>query len=247
MTSSILFDVVDPGGNPTALVRTAVPASKRVALAQKILASDMQLEQVGFLMPVTSGKAHICLAMAGGELCGNALRSVGAIYAKETGKTKVFISTSATAHVFEVRVDGGTATLVFPRADIHLEKAICHLDGISHMLMPKSRERVDVHAVLSDAKLLGKKASGVMQYELVSPAIYAISPTVYVRSMGTLIDETACASGTLALAEHLFAVSKLRKLSVRQPSGAIFTTEIKGANILLSGPIQKISSHAIDF
>jgi len=61
---------------------------------------------------------------------------------------------------------------------------------------------------------------------------------VWVRDIGTLYDETACASGTAALAYRCWYLQGVRKLKIRQPSGAIFKTEVKGNILKIEAPIR---------
>ena len=69
--------LANPGGNITLLVLDATPIEARADLAKRLMAlPDLAIEQVGYVTtPVCCGDTR--LEMMGGELCGNASRSLG--------------------------------------------------------------------------------------------------------------------------------------------------------------------------
>ena len=77
------YSILDPTGNITALVRTAVDAADRPSIAGRIMACCPEVEQVGFVKikgPGTGEDQPLPeLVMAGGEFCGNASMSAAAI------------------------------------------------------------------------------------------------------------------------------------------------------------------------
>ena len=73
--------VLNPAGNITLIVTTAVDKAAYADIAGKLLnMPELRGEQVGFLTQPKHGGA-IRLEMMGGEFCGNALRSTGYYYA----------------------------------------------------------------------------------------------------------------------------------------------------------------------
>ena len=89
----IKYSILDPTGNITALVETETEIAMQPAVAAEIMRLHPEVEQVGFVRFVTSGKADVksgsssagqqlCdgeLRMAGGEFCGNATMSAAAL------------------------------------------------------------------------------------------------------------------------------------------------------------------------
>ena len=76
--NDIEYEYIDPTGNITALVRTAVDVSKQPEIAGMIMDRDASIEQVGYVGSTTN--ADIRLRMAAGEFCGNATMSVAALF-----------------------------------------------------------------------------------------------------------------------------------------------------------------------
>ena len=70
------FVLVNPGGNVTALVLSKVGTDLFFPISKNILKEFSECEQVGFIKPAKGANAVCGLQMAGGEFCGNALRSL---------------------------------------------------------------------------------------------------------------------------------------------------------------------------
>ena len=76
----ISYQIFNPGGNKTALVKGSdYTASQKQRINQMIMAKNPEVEQVGFLNQRTNR-----LEMAGGEFCMNATRC--AVFAYANGK-----------------------------------------------------------------------------------------------------------------------------------------------------------------
>ena len=69
----IRYSILDPSGNITALVESAVGADARAAVAAELMRRHPEVEQVGFVRRTEPGDpVRAELNMAGGEFCGNA-------------------------------------------------------------------------------------------------------------------------------------------------------------------------------
>lgn len=97
------YSILDPTGNITALVESAVPVSDQPTRAATLMRQHPEVEQVGFVsFDVTDGavpsEAFVpegaaplaaaqlpALRMAGGEFCGNATMCAAALYALRAG------------------------------------------------------------------------------------------------------------------------------------------------------------------
>ncbi len=79
--SHIQYSIMDPTGNITALVESAVPESLQPGLACVIMKLHPEVEQVGFvsLSPRENKSTAAALRMAGGEFCGNATMCAAAL------------------------------------------------------------------------------------------------------------------------------------------------------------------------
>src|SRR5579859_6163185 len=67
--------IIRPGGNDTALIEGIVSVEKRKNINAQIMAKFPNVEQVGFYDYDKTANIAI-LEMAGGEFCGNAVRSL---------------------------------------------------------------------------------------------------------------------------------------------------------------------------
>ena len=81
--NDIEYELIDPTGNITALVRTAVDVPRQPSVASLIMSADNTCEQVGFIS--NTDDADITLRMAAGEFCGNATLSAAALYCHDNG------------------------------------------------------------------------------------------------------------------------------------------------------------------
>ncbi len=135
--------------------------------------------------------------------------------------------------------------------DQEIAATLVHQHGISHLLVPEidvvaghNREQRMEHAdrILTEQHLRGLEAAGVIFYKAEGDR-YTIDPYVFVRDSNTLIPETACGSGTTALAQKLaLEFGHNVETCVGQPSGLDIGiaiqyngTEFCGARI--NGPV----------
>lgn len=234
---------LSPTGNITVLVKTPVPRSLHGIVAARLLRADcVGGEQVGYVegasRPGTDGR----LQMMGGEFCGNATMSLGALVARGAG-----LADGAAADLsFEVsgspgpvpcrirRLGGawvGTVSMPLPErvGEIVLDAdggplaaPIVQMPGISHLILPAG-------AGLGEAQLrrrlpqwnrqIGADALGALLWD---GAKQAIDPLVYVPSAGTLVREHGCGSGTAAVGCWLATQrGEPVQAEISQPGGVI--------------------------
>lgn len=111
-----------------------------------------------------------------------------------------------------------------------MQASVVHLDGISHVVVSaedyrkiggKVGELSEAKRILDDLGLSSLEAAGVL-FVTGESDILSINPIVYVRETNTLIPETACGSGTIALVQKV-ALDRGSgiTLSIKQPSGRV--------------------------
>jgi len=279
-----------PGGNSTYIC--FAPGCKREQYAEldaAIRTRFPHFEQGGFIEPPVSDKAVLRLQMAGGEFCGNAARSFGALIADAAMSQKVLspqirqelvASTGEGAVSFPIEISGTEELLTVhchrqnggywvetevpvpgrlaPRQHQIVDEAdgltftVLHvaLPGIDHLLINERDfafpgNTGNIERLLRTAeRLLALSASpaiGLIWYSHQPDNGAVINPVVYVRSTNSLVNETACGSGSIAL--HL-AVSTESSLDVMQPSGSTLKTTIQRSKdgsidqVLLSGEVR---------
>lgn len=103
---TISYAILNPGGNVTALIKTAVSKKDRISVANILLGTPqfkrLCVEQVGYIKEEDSQIASN-LEMANGELCVNATRCLGALTSKLTGKNIFNIKTSGLVGTAQIR------------------------------------------------------------------------------------------------------------------------------------------------
>ena len=235
----IKFYKINPGGNITAIVRGNFIKKIKLKIAKSILENDPTIEQVSFWTNAKNKNFDARLEMAGGEFCGNALRALGSILFLKNKKRFFYLESPIFRMPIKISCSKNKSSISLPLSFFDCKDNICSMPGIIYILQNKKVEKSNAKLTLIKNKLLGKKASGVIGYEIAKNSLQ-IYPNVWVRDTKTMYAETACGSGTLALAYMLYKKIGIRKLNIIQPSGFVFKTSIINKEIQLSGPIISI-------
>ena len=235
------YQKYSPTGNITILVTTPVPRAMQPGVAARLL-EDVGGEQVGFIEPVADPRCVARLQMMGGEFCGNASMSLGAMLAREaelsSGKAidlLLEVSGSADPVACHILREGeaftGTVQMPLPTGtgEIALDTdagaltvPLVRLPGIAHLILPAD-------AGLDEAQLrrrlplwndaVGADAIGALRFD--ADALF-MDPLVWVPSAATLVREHGCGSGTAAVGCALaLAAGRDVEAGIRQPGGTI--------------------------
>lgn len=261
MRKAFNYYIYSPCGNDTALVEGVdyTDNVKRL-INDKIMNIHSNIEQVGFIATDKEPK----LIMAGGEFCGNAARSAAYSYLRGR-EGKVNIKVCNDSRVIEVGIDSNKN--VWSQMPLYAGKDIVtsidngiykvKMDGITHIIVDVqetkkmlsennySREFIKEIAlnIVTNYNIEGSSAIGVMFLEEKNEEL-KIHPVVWVRTIDTLFYETACGSGTTAVAIlETINRSSSQQLEIIQPSGQIITANTifnKGilTNAFISGKIK---------
>lgn len=241
------YVIANPTGNITALVLTPVPPPAQPRIAAKLMAREPTVEQTGFLSLTARG---VELRMAGGEFCGNATLSAGAVYANALGlrageKLELPIRVSGVPESvkteLEVLPDGSYSGAVdMPRP---LSMGLRHYDidgetyflphvvfpGITHIIAPGNMGRQTAEYAAREWCARHKApALGLMLFDEKS---LRVEPLVYVPGSDTLFWESSCASGTAAVGVWLSAQDgRACSLTFSEPGGclSVETTYVMG-------------------
>lgn len=206
------YFIADPAGNITAFVYGNFEPEDRARLAQHLMEDlDRSIEQVGFISPY--GDSYR-MDMMGGEFCGNASRSFGLYLGKKMdlkGRQSLMVHVSGASDPVEVIVDVDES-----RAEIGLGPAkaietisigdqtypVIILEGIIHTILGGVKEDPDlVGMVLKEVQAkYQEEAYGVLFFDEEKSFMV---PYVYVGPTASLIRESSCGSGTLAMGYYL--------------------------------------------
>lgn len=168
--------------------------------------------------------------MFGGEFCGNAARSLIKLVASP-GQSGV-IESSGTSQLLPFETTPAEITVSMPIADNPRqvdEGILVPLEGITHLVMTDPIPAQSPRALIQT--LLGKNAYNLRDLPAVGVTYFGTTNQqatfcVWVRDVATMFDETACGSGTSAIAiATAWQKQQSADLTVRQPSGDSITAQ----------------------
>lgn len=239
----IHYEKYSPTGNITVLVTTPVPRGLQPRVAARLLAPDcVGGEQAGFVEPPSLPRAAARLQMMGGEFCGNATMSLGAMLTRSPGladgeSRELLIEVSGLDGPAPCRIrragDAWTGTVRMPLPDRireitlttdagPLPARLVEMPGIAHLILPADAApgEAELRRRLPEwNRAIGAHALGALTWRADE---HAIDPLVYVPSAGTLVREHGCGSGTAAVGSALaLAAGRSLEAPIRQPGGTI--------------------------
>ncbi len=236
------YKIYYPGGNKTALVLGLVEENTiRKEINDDILTRHPDVEQVGFIS--TTGSPQ--LLMAGGEFCGNASRCAAYEYLHgEEGVLSLKVYDGS--WTIRVGIENNRTWAEIPRFSKLVDNVTLlaqgvykvRLPGITHLVCvglkkaPQQEAQKIMDCYQEQAECLG----------VIFTDFIRIQPIVSVKSLQTLYYETACGSGSVAVAlvkAHQSSVFK--NLPLLQPSGEQLIVELDGERPVISGRLSELS------
>lgn len=224
------------------------------------------IQQVAFID--TSDPKNPTLMMAGGELCGNALRSFMYYLCLLSGGRVREATIRVLMQDKEIYVKTGVNGFQNAWAELPIRQEKLEpfgrdladiervdLDGITHLVvMLSEKSEFDSAGFEQTAFTLLQErnldttvpAAGVMFLKQEGTQLELL-PAVWVRDMQTWVPESACATGTTAAGVALARASgKSVDQEIIQPSGQSIRTQITVENSIIkraviSGPVQRIT------
>ncbi|MDU7338033.1 MAG: hypothetical protein E7L17_07960 [Clostridium sp.] len=223
--------VADPAGNITIFVMSKVPSKQYAAIAAKLLSMEkFHAEQVAFqVSPRMGGQGRI--QMMGGEFCGNATRSYGYLLSMllPGNPETVTVEISGAQHPLTVQVDQEESRC---ETEMPLPVSICSVsyldqeypvvcfDGIVHTIVPgEKKEEEFVRGLLKEVRA----AADASAYGIMFLNGEKMVPVVYVCETDSLIWESSCGSGSMAVGVFLALQmgEGTRRFTLQQPGGVI--------------------------
>ena len=246
------YKILNPGGNKTALVlKNTYTKEEKKNINDRILNENTDIEQVGFL-----DKKNKILEMAGGEFCVNATRC--AIWEILDGKED---DVELTVSGYKRKISGGIQKdkRVYVDMEINnnvkniIEKKkefnIVKLDGIVLLVIEEEKSKKYIEKLKNNEELAKNELKQLMiETEIDEKAIgiillqkennmTKINPIIWVKSIDTVYYETACGSGSLAIAIYKNYIEGIKEIEVLQPSGGIINIKINIDNDFLKNAI----------
>ncbi|MFR6453966.1 hypothetical protein [Peptoniphilus lacrimalis] len=213
MKKSFNYFKANPAGNITGFVVWPVYPGYRKAYADCIRSQiDSDVEQVGFISPAYEG-APLRLDMMGGEFCANASRAYGlysASFYDVEGPVDIEVYVSGKKGTTDVIADvtNSTAYVAMDNpiniSDIEIDGKtykIFEFSGISHLVIEEKEDEKFVEKALKALKeKIQTDAYGVIFFNKEEKSYV---PYVNVIKSQTLVRESSCGSGVIALANYL--------------------------------------------
>ena len=231
------FSKLDPTGNTTILVSTPVPRAGQPRIAEWLMAHEnLCAEQVGFIEAPTLPGARARLQMAGGEFCGNASMSLGALLTLRDGgaEAELPLEVSGANGIVPCRITRtgeatftGTVGMPLPEeiTEVTLPNGsrapLIRFRGIAHMLVPEGAfSPAEAEEIIPGiCASFGMDALGLLAIR--SDPLY-MRPLVYVRATDSAIWESGCGSGSAALGAYAaHHAQRDASLDISQPGGMI--------------------------
>lgn len=257
--------IVRPGGNDTALVKGIIQKNQRKKINDQIMQRFPNVEQVGFYEYYPTEK-NARLEMAGGEFCGNAIRSLAFLLLNgKKGELKMKVSgTKKILYTGSKRKNTSYAQMPIPSDARSIKRLsnvlfLINLEGITHLIYLQNKKQAPEKLKEQAKELLkrndllySKKAAGVMFVSNISQNKMKVDPVVWVRDIKTLFYETSCASGSTAIA--LWKAKERKQNSsiykILQPSGKYLTVSVEKnlvsfRNAVISGSIEVLLSKEV--
>lgn len=242
------YVLMNPTGNITILVETAVPIEEQPTCAQTLMKLEPTAEQVGFVSPPLDENCDIVLRMAGGEFCGNAAMCTAVWYVQNN---------KLQDGVIRVRVSGADDPVnvtVYPEnegvfcCDVEMPHPygitqfhgipLVQMPGISHLIItnPMTKTEAD-RTIRAYCEELNVDGLGIM---LLEERTRTLTPLVYVPRADTLFWENSCASGTSAVGAWLaWRAGCGIHQSFIEPGGVIAVSAWPEGRIVLHGKVSE--------
>ena len=248
----INYSILNPTGNVTALVTSAVEIEKQPYVASHIMIKEPAVEQVGFI-----DVKNRTMRMAGGEFCGNASMCAAVMCAEEEllqgGYTEIFLDVSGAPEKVCVSVEKKSDTSFYccvsmPKANnVRKQKFVCgneeytlpvvEFDGISHIIN-EIYEKKDFFSkeIKKWCACLGCDCLGIMNIETEKKKI---TPLVYVPVSETLVWENSCASGTAAAGVYFASKNNcVFETDFSEPGGTLGVRADNKGNVFIKGNVK---------
>ncbi len=252
--NGIRYALMNPSGNRTALVLDPVEEADRERVTGALIQKS---EQVGYLMPPRHQPSAGRLRMMGGEFCGNASMAAAAFLLKdalaEGEERRLLLEVSGAEQPVPCLIrrerEGWTGTVDMPLPEeireLNLDGEVftaVRLPGILHVIdRQENRTGEEAETLLRKAaSVFPDPALGLLRWR---EETEEMTPLVYVRDSGTMVWESACGSGSTALAcRKTVQTGNPVDMRIRQPGGILrVRTEMEKEKIrraLLTGRVE---------
>lgn len=275
MNIRLRFVKINPVGNMTIFITDPVPKELYKNISKQLMQyTNIHGEQVGFLTSSNKDEKIIKLDMMGGEFCGNASRSLGALllynnypYIKrEEDFYEVKLECSGYDKILNCQVNPtDVSNIYYSKVDMPIPKNIkseklkdcgvykVEFSGIHHFVVnsddvKNQEEFFNFIKNTMEERYPDYDAFGIMFYDFYKNYL---KPLVYVKATDSLFWEESCASGTSAVVAVLaYKDKKNVSISIKQPGGELEATadynEQKINKITIRGTVEIVAEGTVN-
>lgn len=235
--------VAYPGGNTTAIVNDDLTGLDLTTLNARIITSWAKkfprlpgIEQCCYLTKPRTRDALVRVEMFGGETCINATRAVALLKTEgRSGQGLIEVSGAESPFAYSVKAGAISSVAILLSSSQERVRQICkndwlvNLDGITHLVrfsgesFETPRKTLEELLKTNSYGISDMAAFGVTVFdEITNNAKFC----VWVKKVNTIFDETACGSGTAAIAIATKEKTKRKaRVDAIQPSGEVLIAE----------------------
>ncbi|MFA6250947.1 MAG: hypothetical protein WC686_05655 [Candidatus Shapirobacteria bacterium] len=240
------YQLISASGNPTAIVYGQFLPSQKNKITSAIFARNKLVEQVGFIYQ-KSGQVYF--DMMGGEFCVNGCRSAAFSLLKfKPGITSFKASGTAKTITAQISTDFQSSIKLpcspVPKNFSYQPFFSITLFGSKIFVIPKLGNQILATRILNSLSCEKYPGIGIMFFRACQSEIL-LNPYFYVPQTKTFINETACGSGSLAVALYLKYFKNISQsiYSIRQPSGLLIN--IKFGPTTIEGPTRFLGNYNV--
>ena len=220
------------------------------------MSDNPKIEQVGFVTQLTDKNYDFSVEMMGGEFCVNAARSAAFLYFEQTGKRGTSFKISGLTSVVRAAVNNNVISLFLSPSLFKSSKKIeegwlIDLQGSRFIVTEDKKNTLKPKEVIVKYDNSEVPAIGLVYLLPIESRKYRINPWVYVRKTDTLLNESACGSGSIvACITKIENVNRKSIFLVIQPSGSLYEISLAGDNnklapIVISGSVDYLGKGAL--
>lgn len=235
---NITYQLISASGNPTAIINGQYPSLERDIINQKIFSTNKLVEQIGYVFQKNN---QYYFEMMGNEFSGNGCRAATFFLLKNTPAQINFFASGINKPIIGqlinnyVTVSMPSPKIIFNQIDNSTYSTIF----IGTLMIISSNTIKNIPKLIKQYSSQ-YSAIGFMEYQTINNNINLI-PRFWVKNTNTLVNETACGSGSIVLAKLL----QLKIAQIWQPSGFPLVIKFKNQSISLGGQAQLLGTYNV--
>lgn len=217
-TKTINYQLISASGNPTAIISGNYAQKFRKIINQSIFQSNKLVEQIGYIYQINN---KYYFDMMGQEFSGNGCRSAAFCFLRQQPGIIQFQSSGAKSPIAVALDKNNNSTVTIPNSyQIISTNPFCLKMLNNYQIVIEGKGNLFSAKNIIASLPTDTSGIGIMYINKVNDINYQLNPFFYTRGTDTLVNETACGSGTTAATIYLSQKFKQDYLNLNftQPS-----------------------------